>query len=57
VNKTLKQGAAVAAFPISRQQTAQISTPGLCRDLDLTDDELAGLLDIAELRYWPVMSW
>jgi len=37
----------VAAFPISRQQTTRIAAPDLCRDLDLTDDELAGLLDIA----------
>ncbi|HTQ54828.1 MAG TPA: ornithine carbamoyltransferase [Bryobacteraceae bacterium] len=37
----------MAAFPISRQQTTRIAAPDLCRDLDLTDDELAGLLDIA----------
>jgi ornithine carbamoyltransferase len=37
----------VAAFPISRQQTTRISAPDLRRDLDLTDDELAALLDIA----------
>jgi ornithine carbamoyltransferase len=38
----------VAAFPISRhQQTTRISAPDLTRDLDLTDDELAALLDIA----------
>jgi len=37
----------VAAFPISRQQTTRVSAPDLRRDLDLTDDELAGLLDIA----------
>jgi ornithine carbamoyltransferase len=37
----------VAAFPISQQQTTRISAPDLRRDLDLTDDELAGLLDIA----------
>jgi ornithine carbamoyltransferase len=37
----------VAAFPISQQQTIRISAPDLRRDLDLTDDELAGLLDIA----------
>ena len=38
----------MAAFPISRhQQTTRISAPDLTRDLDLTDDELAALLDIA----------
>ena len=37
----------MAAFPISQQQTTRISAPDLRRDLDLTDDELAGLLDIA----------
>jgi ornithine carbamoyltransferase len=37
----------VAAFPISRQQTTRIAAPDLRRDLDLTDDELAGLLDLA----------
>jgi ornithine carbamoyltransferase len=37
----------VAAFPISRQQITRISAPDLRRDLDLTDDELAALLDIA----------
>ena len=37
----------MAAFPISRQQTTRVSAPDLRRDLDLTDDELAGLLDIA----------
>jgi hypothetical protein len=37
----------VAAFPISHQQTTRISAPDLRRDLDLTDDELAALLDIA----------
>lgn len=37
----------MAAFPISQQQTIRISAPDLRRDLDLTDDELAGLLDIA----------
>ena len=37
----------MAAFPISRQQITRISAPDLRRDLDLTDDELAGLLDIA----------
>jgi ornithine carbamoyltransferase len=37
----------VAAFPISRQQTTRISAPDLRRDRDLTDDELAALLDIA----------
>jgi ornithine carbamoyltransferase len=47
VNKISQRGAAVAAFPISRQQTTRISAPDLRRDLDLTDDELAGLLDIA----------
>jgi len=37
----------VAAFPISREQTTRISAPDLRRDLDLTDDELACLLDMA----------
>ncbi len=37
----------MAAFRISRQQTTRISAPDLRRDLDLTDDELAGLLDLA----------
>ena len=37
----------MAAFPISRQQTTRISAPDLRRDLDLTDDELAALLDLA----------
>ena len=37
----------MAAFPISRQPVTRISAPDLRRDLDLTDDELAGLLDIA----------
>jgi len=37
----------VAAFPISHRQITRISAPDLRRDLDLTDDELAALLDIA----------
>jgi len=37
----------VAAFPISRQAITRISAPGLRRDLDITDDELAGLLELA----------
>jgi ornithine carbamoyltransferase len=37
----------VAAFPLSNQQITRISAPDLARDLDLTDDELASLLDIA----------
>jgi ornithine carbamoyltransferase len=37
----------VAAFPISNQQITRISSPDLRRDLDLTNDELAGLLDMA----------
>ncbi|MGO4881043.1 MAG: ornithine carbamoyltransferase [Bryobacteraceae bacterium] len=37
----------MAAFPISHQQITRISAPDLRRDLDLTDDELAGLLDLA----------
>ena len=37
----------MAAFPISHQQTTRIAAPDLRRDLDLTDDELAALLDIA----------
>ena len=37
----------MAAFPLSQQQTTRISAPDLRRDLDITDDELAGLLDIA----------
>ena len=37
----------MAAFPISHQHITRISAPDLRRDLDLTDDELAGLLDMA----------
>lgn len=38
----------MAAFPIAgQQQITRISAPDLARDLDLTDDELSGLLDIA----------
>ena len=37
----------MAAFPLSNQQITRISAPDLARDLDLTDDELASLLDIA----------
>jgi ornithine carbamoyltransferase len=37
----------VAAFPLSHQPITRISAPDLARDLDLTDDELAALLDIA----------
>jgi ornithine carbamoyltransferase len=37
----------VAAFPLSHQPITRISAPDLARDLDLTDDELASLLDIA----------
>jgi len=37
----------VAAFPLSQQQITRISAPDLRRDLDVTDEELAGLLDIA----------
>ena len=37
----------MAAFPISRQAITRISAPGLRRDLDITDDELAGLLELA----------
>ncbi|HLY17631.1 MAG TPA: ornithine carbamoyltransferase [Bryobacteraceae bacterium] len=37
----------MAAFPITHQQTTRIAAPDVCRDLDLTDDELAGLLDMA----------
>jgi ornithine carbamoyltransferase len=37
----------VAAFPLSHRQITRISAPDLRRDLDLTDDELAGLLDMA----------
>ena len=37
----------MAAYPISQQQITRISAPDLRRDLDMTDDELAGLLDIA----------
>jgi ornithine carbamoyltransferase len=48
VNKYSQRGVAVAAFPISRhQQLTRIAAPDLRRDLDLTDDELASLLDIA----------
>ena len=37
----------MAAFPLSNQPITRISAPDLARDLDLTDDELASLLDIA----------
>ena len=37
----------MAAFPLSQQQITRISAPDLRRDLDVTDEELAGLLDIA----------
>ncbi len=37
----------MAAFPLSHRQITRISAPDLRRDLDLTDDELAGLLDMA----------
>jgi ornithine carbamoyltransferase len=37
----------VAAFPLSHRQITRISAPDLVRDLDLTDDELSGLLDMA----------
>jgi len=37
----------VAAFPISQSAIPRISAPDLARDLDLTDDELSGLLDLA----------
>ncbi len=37
----------MAAFPLTHQQTTRISAPDLTRDLDVTDDELSGLLDIA----------
>lgn len=37
----------MAAFPISRRQITRISAPDLARDLDITDDELSGLLDMA----------
>jgi ornithine carbamoyltransferase len=47
VNNNSQRGAAVAAFPISRQQITRISAPDLRRDLDLTDEELCGLLDTA----------
>jgi ornithine carbamoyltransferase len=47
VNKNSQRGAAVAAFPLSNQPITRISAPDLARDLDLTDDELASLLDIA----------
>jgi len=44
----------VAAFPISQQQVTRISAPDLRCDLDLTDDELAGLLDLAlEIKQSP----
>jgi len=37
----------VAAFPISHRQITRISAPDLTRDLDLTDDELSYLLELA----------
>ena len=37
----------MAAFPISHQPITRISAPDLARDLDLTDDELSAVLDIA----------
>ncbi len=37
----------MAAFPLSHRQITRISAPDLVRDLDLTDDELGGLLDMA----------
>ncbi len=37
----------MAAFPLSHQQTTHISAPDLRRDLDITDDELVALLDLA----------
>ena len=37
----------MATFPIFRTQITRISAPHLRRDLDLIDDELAALLDIA----------
>ncbi len=37
----------MATFPISRTQITRISAPHLRRDLDLVDDELAALLDMA----------
>ena len=40
------RGAAVAAFPIPERVT-RISAPDLARDLDLSDDELGALLDLA----------
>jgi ornithine carbamoyltransferase len=41
-----QRGNAVAAFPISRTIT-RISAPDFARDLDINDDELGGLLDLA----------
>ena len=44
----------MAAFPISRRQITHISAPDFARDLDLTDDELAGLLDMAlDMKHAP----
>lgn len=37
----------MAAFPLSHRQITRISAPDLARDLDVTDDELSGLLDMA----------
>ena len=37
----------MAAFPLSHRQITRISAPDLRRDLDITDDELVGLLDMA----------
>ena len=37
----------MAAYPISHQPITRISAPDLARDLDLTDDEVAAILDIA----------
>ena len=37
----------MAAFPISNQTVTRIAAPDLRRDLDITDDELNGLLDLA----------
>jgi len=46
VNKNALRGVAVAAFPIPQRLT-HISAPDLARDLDLSDDELSALLDLA----------
>jgi len=37
----------VAAFPISADQITRIAAPDFRRDLDITDDELASLLEVA----------